>query len=87
MRWSLAGLLAEAPSCEQIRKCGTKENPIAAVLVFSDPSNWYLDLQLIYDVLTSGLPPLPTLFTIFFPRSFPHVCLKCALLSTLQAIP
>jgi len=48
------GLLQEPPSNEATRSCGTEQNPIAAVLVFSDPSNWYIDLQLIYDVLTSG---------------------------------
>lgn len=33
---------------------GTDRNPIDAILVFSDSSNWYLDLQLMYDLLTSG---------------------------------
>ena len=33
---------------------GTEASPIDAILVFSDSSNWYLDLQLMYDLITSG---------------------------------
>ncbi|GFH06044.1 uncharacterized protein HaLaN_00608 [Haematococcus lacustris] len=36
---------------------GTEAAPIEAVLVMSDPSNWYVDLQLITDVLASGGVP------------------------------
>ena len=55
------GMLPEPPSDDLTRSCATEQNPIAAVLVFSDPSNWYIDLQLMYDLYTSGhfLPPLP----------------------------
>ena len=49
-----AGLLQEPPSDDLTRTCATEQNPIAAVLVFSDPSNWYIDLQLMYDLYTSG---------------------------------
>lgn len=34
--------------------CGTEENPFQAVMVFSDPVDWYRDLQLITDVVMSG---------------------------------
>lgn len=34
--------------------CGTEEAPFQAVLVFSDPIDWYRDLQLITDVIMSG---------------------------------
>ena len=34
--------------------CGTEEAPFQAVLVFSDPVDWYRDLQLITDVVMSG---------------------------------
>lgn len=33
---------------------GSEENPIAAVLVFKDPIDWYRDAQLALDVVTSG---------------------------------
>lgn len=33
---------------------GSEANPIAAVLVFKDPPDWYRDTQLVLDVLTSG---------------------------------
>ena len=35
---------------------GSEAEPIEAVLVFSDPANWYVDLQLITDVISSGAP-------------------------------
>ncbi|KAF5834329.1 HAD-like domain-containing protein [Dunaliella salina] len=35
----------------------TEENPIKAVLVLTDPRNWYVDLQIILDVLMSGGVP------------------------------
>ena len=34
--------------------CGTEEAPYEAVLVFTDPIDWYRDLQLITDVIMSG---------------------------------
>ena len=34
--------------------CGTEQNPFQAVMVFSDPVDWYRDLQLITDVVMSG---------------------------------
>ena len=34
--------------------CGTEQNPFQAVLVFTDPVDWYRDLQLITDVIMSG---------------------------------
>lgn len=34
--------------------CGTEAAPFQAVLVFSDPVDWYRDLQLITDVVMSG---------------------------------
>ena len=34
--------------------CGTEDAPYEAVLVFSDPIDWYRDLQLITDVVMSG---------------------------------
>ena len=33
---------------------GSQEDPFRACLVFTDPSDWYRDLQLLTDVLTSG---------------------------------
>mmetsp|Transcript_27531 Transcript_27531/g.74478 ORF Transcript_27531/g.74478 Transcript_27531/m.74478 type:complete len:405 (+) Transcript_27531:147-1361(+) len=35
----------------------TEEHPIRAVLVMTDPRNWYVDLQIILDVLLSGGVP------------------------------
>lgn len=37
-----------------LRDLGTETQPIEAILVFSDSSNWYLDLQLMTDLITSG---------------------------------
>ena len=34
--------------------CGTEAAPFQAVLVFTDPVDWYRDLQLITDVIMSG---------------------------------
>lgn len=50
---TLTFLLA-AGSPEFKTSLGSEQAPIKAVLVFSDPANWYLDLQLITDVVTSG---------------------------------
>lgn len=33
---------------------GTESEPIRAIAVFSDPADWYLDLQLVCDVLVGG---------------------------------
>ncbi len=37
---------------------GTADNPFAAVMVLKDPTDWFRDLQLILDVVTSSAPPL-----------------------------
>ena len=34
---------------------GTEGNPIAAVLLFKDAVDWYRDMQLTLDVVTSGV--------------------------------
>lgn len=39
-----------------VESFGSEEAPIDAILVFSDSSNWYLDLQLMYDLILSGTP-------------------------------
>ena len=36
------------------RGIGTPDKPVEAVLVFTDPDDWYLDLQLMTDLLVSG---------------------------------
>ncbi|KAK9813601.1 hypothetical protein WJX73_010022 [Symbiochloris irregularis] len=33
---------------------GTADKPIEAVMLFTDPKEWYLDLQIIHDIITSG---------------------------------
>lgn len=39
------------------QRIGTEADPIAAILVFHDPSDWYKELQVMMDVLTSkGVP-------------------------------
>lgn len=35
-------------------RVGVPDNPIQAIWVFTDPSDWYLDLQLATDVLVGG---------------------------------
>ena len=35
-------------------RCGSQEAPFEAVLVFTDPVDWYRDLQLLTDVIMSG---------------------------------
>ncbi len=35
---------------------GTKKRPIEAILVFKDPGDWYLDLQIMTDVILGGKP-------------------------------
>ena len=39
---------------DQNHAYGTKEKPIKSVLIFTDPSDWYLELQVILDVLQCG---------------------------------
>lgn len=39
------------------RGIGTPDKPVEAVLVFTDPDDWYLDLQLMTDLLVSGMVP------------------------------
>jgi HAD superfamily hydrolase (TIGR01456 family) len=45
------------PLPAEMADCGTEDQPFKAVLVFTDPSNWYLDLQLICDVILGGGVP------------------------------
>lgn len=33
---------------------GSPKRPIEAILVFKDPSDWYLDLQIMTDVILGG---------------------------------
>lgn len=37
---------------------GSPKRPIAAILVFKDPDDWYLDLQIMTDVILGGGQPL-----------------------------
>ncbi|GMH41606.1 hypothetical protein BSKO_09516 [Bryopsis sp. KO-2023] len=55
---------------------GTQSNPFKAVLVFTDPSDWARDLQLIVDVVMSGgvpgrvkLPPGSAPVEVFFSHA------------------
>jgi HAD superfamily hydrolase (TIGR01456 family) len=56
--WSLKDEWASGPSADRyipsIRDIGTENNPIKAIFVMTDPSDWYIDLQLIIDVLVGG---------------------------------
>ena len=54
--WPHAGLTPEGEAIPDMADpgCGTEEAPFQAVLVFSDPIDWYRDLQLITDVIMSG---------------------------------
>ena len=56
MTWLHAGLTPEGEAIPDMvdPSCGTEEAPFQAVLVFSDPTDWYRDLQLITDVIMSG---------------------------------
>ncbi len=56
MTWLHAGLTPEGEAIPDMAdpSCGTEEAPFQAVLVFSDPIDWYRDLQLITDVIMSG---------------------------------
>ena len=53
---SNAGLTPEGDAIPAMSdpSCGTEEAPFQAVMVFSDPVDWYRDLQLITDVVMSG---------------------------------
>lgn len=51
----------DLPSYTRDLKYGSLEHPIKAAFVFTDPSDWYRDLQLLLDVLTSGGAPGHTL--------------------------
>lgn len=53
-----AGLTPEGEAITPMAdpSCGTEAAPYQAVLVFSDPIDWYRDLQLITDVIMSGQP-------------------------------
>lgn len=39
---------------EGVTRYGTDQNPIEAILVFTDPSDWYLEIQVILDLLMYG---------------------------------
>ena len=56
IRWPHAGLTPEGEAIPDMAdpSCGTEDAPFQAVLVFSDPIDWYRDLQLITDVIMSG---------------------------------
>lgn len=52
---SLRGYCGAAPGeTAPMNSMGTADNPIAAVLVFKDPSDWYRDAQLALDIVLSG---------------------------------
>lgn len=51
---SCIGLLGSIQARQETERLGTEAYPIDAILVFSDSSNWYLDLQLMYDLISSG---------------------------------
>ena len=53
-----AGLTPEGQQAPPMAdsRCGTHEAPFEAVLVFTDPVDWYRDLQLLTDVIMSGGP-------------------------------
>lgn len=53
LREVYAGLFAETAE-PAAGNMGSEGNPIAGVLVFKDPNDWYRDTQLVLDVLTSG---------------------------------
>lgn len=48
---------ADLPVYTRELKYGSPQEPIRAIFVFTDPSDWYRDLQLMVDVLTSGGAP------------------------------
>lgn len=50
----LLGAPAAAAAAGPARGAATEDNPIAAVLVFKDPTDWYRDVQLVLDVVMSG---------------------------------
>jgi len=56
MTWLYAGRTPEGKVMPDMAdpSCGTEDAPFKAVLVFSDPIDWYRDLQLITDVIMSG---------------------------------
>jgi HAD superfamily hydrolase (TIGR01456 family) len=55
--WSQKEEWAGGPSADRYvpkLRMGTEENPIKAIFVMTDPSDWYVDLQLITDILIGG---------------------------------
>ena len=48
----------EGAAAVRERGIGTPDRPLEALLVFTDPDDWYLDLQLMTDLLVSGGAPL-----------------------------
>jgi hypothetical protein len=67
---------------------GSPQRPIRAVLVFYDPDDWYRDLQLILDVVISGiclsarLTGAVTCSSSWTPLSRVYVCLSVCLTVT-----
>ena len=56
--------------------CGTEQAPFEAVMVYSDPVDWYRDLQLITDVIMSGQ------YQLFMPdQPSPGTSFSCTLYS------
>ena len=51
---------AAAPGVCPIKNLGygSSKRPIEAILVFKDPADWYLDLQIMTDVIMGGEPNL-----------------------------
>lgn len=39
---------------DALQDAGSQTRPFEAVMVYTDPHDWYKDLQLIHDVVTSG---------------------------------
>lgn len=61
---------APAPGECRVRNfgMGTLKRPIQAILVFKDPDDWYLDLQIMTDVVMGGASPSPCLLAFALCR-------------------
>ncbi len=75
MTWPHAGLTPEGEAIPDMAdpSCGTEDAPFQAVLVFSDPIDWYRDLQLITDVIMSGRHDMS--FCLSQPKTL--ICKSC----------
>ncbi|PSC67257.1 HAD-superfamily subfamily IIA hydrolase [Micractinium conductrix] len=75
---------ADLPCYTRELKYGSPQHPIRAIMVFTDPSDWYRELQLMIDVLTSrgapghapppGTPPVEVYFSnpdLLWANEFP----------------